>query len=159
MRELTGQTDGQGLHVALVVSRFNEAITSGLLEGARQELLARGVADEDCTLVRVPGALELPFAAELLARSGAHDAIVVLGAVIQGETDHYDFVCAETTRGCGRVATQHGLPVLFGVLTCQTLGQATARSGPGPENKGAECARAAVEMAHLARALRAESDA
>jgi len=153
MRESIGPLDGTGLHVSLVVAQFNEGITSGLADGAVAELKALGVADDHLHLVRVPGALELPLAADLLARAGGTDAILVLGAVIQGDTDHYDFVCAETTRGCGRVALDHGLPVLFGVLTCQTLAQASSRSASGPGNKGAECARAAVSMARLAQQL------
>jgi 6,7-dimethyl-8-ribityllumazine synthase len=158
MHEMNGSLEGAGLRIALVVSRFNGDISAGLERGARAELSALGVPDEGLTLVHVPGALERARAAEWLARAGQQDALIVLGAVIRGDTDHYDFVCSEATRGCGRVALTHGLPVLFGVLTCDSLAQAAARSGHDGENKGTECATAAVQMARLARQIRATGD-
>lgn len=149
MRELIGAADGAGLKVGIVVARFHSSITEALLTGALDRLAELGVADDDVVVARVPGALELPQAAQQLAGRGGLHALVVLGCVVRGETDHYDFVCAETTRGCGRVGAAFGLPVLFGLLTCDTMAQAQARSAPGPDNKGAECAEGAVEMARL----------
>ncbi len=153
MREYEGPLDGQGLHVGLVVARFHQAVTDALLEGALGAFRARGVDEDDITVVYVPGALELPLGAEMLAQSGRYDALVTLGCVIRGETDHYDFVCAEATRGCGRVALDHGVPVMFGVLTCDTTAQAAARSGPDDDNKGKHCAEGALRMARLRRML------
>ncbi len=166
MREFEGQLDGpptgslaaQGFHIALVVSRFHEAITKNLLSGALAELEARGVPESQVTLAWVPGALELPLVAQTLAQSGQHDAVVVLGCVIRGDTDHYDFVCSETTRGCGRVALEHSLPVLFGLLTCDTMAQAVARSGPNADNKGTQCAQAALRMIRLQRSLKTQGE-
>ena len=155
MRDLRGQLDGSALRVALVVSRFNESVTRGLRDGAIEELRTLKVPAEAVTLCEVPGALEIPVVALTLARSGEFDAILALGAVIRGETDHYDYVCAETTRGCGATALATGVPVAFGVLTCETLAQARERSGAGPKNKGRECARAAVETACLLATLKA----
>ncbi len=159
MRDLGGTLDGQQLHVAIVVSRYNETVTSGLLQGARVALSTCGVPEAAVTVVRVPGALELALAAQELAALGAHDAIVALGAVIRGETGHYEHVCTETARGCARVALDSGVPVAFGVLTCDTLSQARDRAATTPKNKGAEAARTAVEMANLLRLLRAPEGA
>lgn len=153
MRELEGELDGAGLKVALVVSRFHTSITEGLLGGALDKLRALGVADDDLLVTRVPGALELPQAAQRVLDTQHPQAVILLGCVIRGETDHYDFVCAETTRGAGRLAAASGVPVLFGLLTCDTQAQAVARSAPGPNNKGADCAEGAVRMARLFAAL------
>ena len=153
MHLIEGTTDGRGLCLAVVASRFNDDVVGGLVRGALRALGDCGVADDDITLVRVPGALELPLAARRLARSGRHQAVIVLGAVIRGETDHYDFVCAGALRGCAQVADDTGVPVLQGLLTCGTLGLALARSADDERNKGAEVARAAVEMADLCRRL------
>ena len=154
MRETEGTLDGDGLRVAVVVSRFHDDITGGLLRGALATLRERGVAEDAIHVVHVPGALELALATQQVLRAEKPDAAVVLGCVIRGETDHYDFVCAETTRGCGKVALEHDTPVLFGLLTCDTLAQALARSGDGAGNKGAECAEGALRMATLARTVR-----
>ena len=153
MREFEGQLDGQGLHISLVVSRFHEAITTSLLKGALSELADRGVSEKNIQVAYVPGALELPIAAQWMAQKESCDAVIVLGCVIRGETDHYDFVCSEATRGCGRVAAAHDTPVMFGVLTCDTSAQAAARSGPNEDNKGKHCAESAIRMALLRRAL------
>ncbi|GJM20577.1 MAG: 6,7-dimethyl-8-ribityllumazine synthase [Planctomycetota bacterium] len=149
MRELEGELNGAGLKVAIVVSRFHTSITDNLLSGALEKLRTLGVADDDLLVVRVPGALELPQAAERVLLSQRPHAVIALGCVIRGETDHYDFVCAETTRGCGRLAHEYQVPMLFGLLTCDTQAQAVARSAPGPDNKGAHCAEGAVQMARL----------
>ena len=153
MHEITGSHDGQGLTIALVVSRFNASTTEGLLEGALAELARLGVDDDAITVVRVPGALELALAARLLAFGGEVDGVIVLGAVIKGETDHYDFVCSQTTRSCMAVADESGVPVAFGLLTCETLAQASARSGDNEHNKGREAAATVVEMANLVEDL------
>jgi len=155
MPEIRGQTDGRPLSVAVAVSRYNETVTRGLLAGATGALREAGVADADVTVVHVPGALELPVTLSALARTRRYDALVALGAVIRGETDHYLHVCAETTRGCGSVARRCGVPGGFGVLTCETLAQARERAAPTPKNKGREAALTAVETARLLAAIRA----
>lgn len=153
MTEIRGSSDGTGLRVAVAVSRYNETVTRGLLSGALDALTESGVAEADVTVVHVPGALELPLTAKALAASGDVDAVIVLGAVIRGQTDHYDYVCSETTRGCGQAALDTGVPVLFGVLTCDNLAQARDRSTSAAKNKGCEAARSAVEMTSLLRQI------
>ncbi len=145
MHEISGSLDGSGLRMAVAVSRYNETFTQGMLQGALDVFGEAGVRDDDITVLHLPGALELPLAAQTLAASGRHDAVVVLGAVIRGETDHYDYVCSETTRGCGQAALSTGVPVLFGVLTCSSLAQARDRSTTPAKNKGCEAARSAIE--------------
>ncbi|MHC4845794.1 MAG: 6,7-dimethyl-8-ribityllumazine synthase [Planctomycetota bacterium] len=157
MRDLRGSLDGQRLAVGLAVSRYNESVTSGLLDGALATLGECEVPGDNITIARVAGALELPIAARELALSGTVDAIVVLGAVIKGETDHYEHVCSETIRGCGQVALETGIPVAIGVLTCETLALARERSSTPSKNKGSEAARTAVETADLLAQLREEN--
>lgn len=147
--------DGRRLRIGLVVSRYNESVTRGLRDGARAALAEAGVPEAAVTECEVPGALEIPVVALALARSGRVDAVVALGCVIRGETDHYQHVSSESVRGCGAVALQTGVPVACGVLTCETLAQARERSGAGPKNKGREAAAAALEVAGLLAALRA----
>jgi 6,7-dimethyl-8-ribityllumazine synthase len=154
MREYRGSLDGKPLRVAIAVSRYNETVTRGLLEGARGALAECGVPADAIDVAHVPGALELAVVARELALSGRYDAIVTLGAVIRGETDHYAYVSAETARGCTAVALDTGVPVGFGVLTCETLAQARDRASTPAKNKGAEAARSAVETANLLAALR-----
>ena len=148
------QASARGLRVALVRSRYNKEVVDGLLAGAREALREAGAADGDVVLTDVPGAFELPLAAAAAARSGRFDAIVALGAVIKGETDHYEHIAREASQGLAAVARETGVPVGFGVLTVDREEQALARSAPGPANKGAEAARAAVAMVHVLRALR-----
>jgi 6,7-dimethyl-8-ribityllumazine synthase len=145
--------DGRGVRVALLRASFNAHVVDGLLAAARQALLDAGVADGDLTVIDVPGALELPLAAQAAARSGRFDALVALGAVIRGETDHYDHVAREASSGLMRVSLDTGVPVGFGVLTVGVEGQALARAAAGPGNKGAEAARAALAMVHVLRGL------
>ena len=152
-RELRGPLEGRGLRFAIVVSRFNRSITAPLLSGALEALAAHGVGDDDIVVAHVPGAFEIPFAAQELARAGHYHALVCLGAVVRGETPHFDYICDEVTRGVGRVVTEHRLPVAFGVLTTDTIEQALARAGEGHGNKGYEAAVTAIEMAQLARLL------
>ena len=153
MTEFEGGLDGSELRLAVIVSRFNEIVTGPLLAGARASAKGRGVRDEALDVVRVPGAFELPQAARRLAEGGDYDAIVCLGAVVRGETPHFDYICSEAARGVTLVAQQYNLPVTFGVLTCDTMQQARARAGGSAGNKGDEAMRAAIEMANLFRAL------
>lgn len=152
-RELTGSLEGGGLRFAIVVSRFNRSVTGPLLAGALEALAAHGVADGDIIVVHVPGAFEIPFAAQELGRRGRYQALICLGAVVRGETPHFDYICAEVTRGVGRIVDQQRIPVGFGVLTTDTIEQALARAGAGHGNKGYEAAVTAIEMAQLARLL------
>ena len=137
----------------MVVSRYNEMVTARLLEGARVALRERGLADDHVDVVWVPGAFELPVAAEVAATSGRYRAIVALGCVIRGETAHFDYVAGEAARGLGHVARAHGLAVGFGVLTTDTLEQALARAGGDAGNKGYEAAEAALNTADALRRL------
>ncbi len=149
MELLEGRTLGNGVRVGIVVSRFNDLVTDRLLAGAVDALRRAGVDDEDLTVVSVPGAVEIPVAAARLAKNGAVDAIVTLGAVIRGATDHYDYVCSMVASGVERIALDHDLPVAFGVLTTETTEQALERAGGKAGNKGADAAHAALEMVHL----------
>jgi 6,7-dimethyl-8-ribityllumazine synthase len=147
--------DGAGLRVAVLCGRFNDRVTVRLLEGARRGLAAARVADHDVTVAWVPGAFELPFVAKAHATSGHFDAVIVLGAVIRGETTHYELVSGECARGVQEVQLTTGVPVLFGVLTTENLEQALARSeGPGGHNVGEECGLGAVEVVGLIRSVR-----
>lgn len=154
VRERTGAVEGAGLRVGIVVARFNRTVTHALLAGALEGLAKHGVRDDDIEVVHVPGAFEVPFAARLLAASGRHDALVCLGAVIRGETPHFEYISAEVTRGLGRVMADHRLPVAFGILTTDTIEQALARAGDGHGNKGFEAAVTAIEMGRLGQQLR-----
>jgi 6,7-dimethyl-8-ribityllumazine synthase len=151
--------DGTGLRVAVLCGRFNDRITNRLLDGARRGLIAAGVVPEDVSVAWVPGAFELPFAAKAHAESGRFDAVITLGAVIRGETTHYDLVAGECARGVQQVQLETGVPVLFGVLTTENLDQALARSeDAGGHNVGEECGLGAVEMVGLLRSLKARMD-
>lgn len=146
-------TDGSGFRVGIVCSRFNRAIVDGLLAGARRGLASCGVAADAVEVVFVPGAFEIPVAARAMADSGRFDAIVTLGAVIRGETAHFDYVAGPCADGVARVQLDTGVPIGFGVLTTNTLEQAVARSS-GDDNKGEEAALVAIEMANLLRHIR-----
>ena len=148
-----GAHDARGLRVAIVRSAFNAAVVEGLVRGALKALVAGGAKAADVVELVVPGALELPLAARSAARSGRFDAVVALGAVIQGETDHYEHVARAATDGLLRASLDTGVPVGFGVLTVREEAQALARAAPREGNKGAEAARAAVAMVHLLRSL------
>lgn len=141
--------DPGALRFAIVVSRFNEPITSKLLEGAVAALVEQGVPDNNLTVVSVPGAFELPVACQGLARTGRFDGIVALGAVIRGETSHYEHICREAANGLMRVGLEQALPVTFGLLTTEDGDQARARAGGAKGNKGADAAKAALEMCGL----------
>jgi 6,7-dimethyl-8-ribityllumazine synthase len=150
---IEGDQNVRGLRFGVVVSRFNDFITSNLLTGAMDVFSQYGVKEDDLKVLKVPGAFELPQAARKLCSMGNFDAVVCLGAVIRGETSHFDYICAEASRGVGQVGLEFNIPVLFGVLTTENLEQAVARSGSGSSNKGRETALAAVEMASLYRKL------
>lgn len=152
-RTTTGAADAQGMAIAIVASRFNEPVVDGLIGGAIETLQRMGAETPDISVTRVPGAWELPLVVQEIARAGHSDAIIALGAIIRGETPHFDFLSAECTSGLLRVSLEFRLPVAFGVLTCNTNEQAEARSGSQGENKGAEAAIAAVETAQVLRRL------
>jgi 6,7-dimethyl-8-ribityllumazine synthase len=151
-----GELRGAGLRIGLVVSRFNELVTTRLLTGAREALERHGVRDEDVDVAWVPGAFELPLAARRLAESRRYDALVCLGAVIRGETPHFEFVAAEAARGVADVARDTGVPAIFGVITPNTLEQALDRAGGKVGNKGYDAVVSAIEMANLLRQLRSD---
>src|SRR4030081_1420394 len=150
--------DASGLRFAVVVSRFNNFITERLLGGSIEALGQSGAAKADIEVVEVPGAFELPLAAKKMAAKGEYDALIAIGCVIRGETSHYDYVCSETARGLQLAQMDTGVPILFGVLTCENLEQAIDRAGPKAGNKGFEAALAAIEMGHLSRKLRQAAD-
>ena len=148
-----GRLDAKGLRIAVLASRFNETITKSLLDGALSALRRHGLDDASITVAWVPGAFELPVAAQRMASSGEFDAVVCLGAVIRGATTHYDYVCSQAAAGIARVSLDTGIPVIFGVLTTETIEQAIERSGTKAGNKGFDSAVAAIEMADLLRQL------
>jgi 6,7-dimethyl-8-ribityllumazine synthase len=149
VRTLEGDLNGHGMRFAVVVARFNEIVTSHLLDGAREALRRHGVADDDVTVARVPGSFEIPLVAKKLAETGSYDAIICIGAVIEGETDHYDHVAGSVTSGVARVGMDTGVPTIFGVLTTHTIEQALNRAGLKLGNNGYEAAVVAIEMASL----------
>lgn len=148
-----GTLVGSGLTMAIVVSRFNEFITAKLLSGAMDALVRHGVAPDAVDVAWVPGAFELPLIAKRLAERGGHDAILCLGAVIRGETPHFDYVAAEVAKGIAQVALGTGRPVVFGVITADTVEQAVDRAGAKAGNKGWDAAVTAIELANLGRVL------
>lgn len=152
-RAVEGSHGGQGLRVCVVVSRWNEFVTRRLLEGAERVLRERGVAEDGVTVAWVPGAFELPTAALWAAGSGRFDAVICLGAVIRGETAHFEYVAGGAAEGIRLAAQRTGVPVIFGVLTVDTVDQALSRTGGKDGHKGEEAALAAIEMANLRRAL------
>ena len=154
--EMQGGTNGEGLRIAIVVANFNDFITSRLLDGARAALARNGVRDDDVTVVSVPGSFELPLVAKKLAESKRHDAVISLGAVIRGETDHYEHVAGEAAKGIANAGLASGVPVIFGVLTTDTLEQAINRAGGKQGNNGYGAGLAAIEMANLMRVLDAQ---
>jgi 6,7-dimethyl-8-ribityllumazine synthase len=148
-----GRLDGTGLRVAIAASRFNDFIVTRLVDGALDGLRRHGVGDSDVAVAWVPGAFELPLVASQLARSGRFDAVITLGAVIRGATSHYDLVAGQAASGVGRVGLDTGLPVVFGVLTTDTIEQAVERAGTKAGNKGFEAATTAIELVDLFRRL------
>ena len=151
--KIEGGLSGAGLRFGIVVSRFNSFITERLLAAAVDALERAGAAGKDVDVVRVPGSFELPLTAKKLAATGKYDALIAIGCVIRGETSHYDYVCSETARGLQLAQMDTGVPIMFCVLTCDTLEQAIDRAGLKGGNKGFEAGLAAIEMAHLSRKI------
>ena len=149
MKLLEGMYEGKGLRIAIVAARFNEFIVNKLVGGAEDCLRRHGVADEDITLAWVPGAFEIPLATKKIAKSGKYDAVICVGAVIRGSTSHYDYVCAEVSKGIASVSLETEIPVMFGVLTTDTIEQAIERAGSKAGNKGYDCALGALELCSL----------
>ena len=148
-----GNLDARGKRFALVASRFNEIIVSRLIDGAMDCLLRHGAQEENVALYRVPGSFEVPIVAKKVAGSGKYDAVVCLGAVIRGQTPHFDYVAAEAARGVGRASMETGVPVIFGIVTADTVEQAIDRAGGRTGNRGAEAAGTAIEMTRLMDAI------
>jgi 6,7-dimethyl-8-ribityllumazine synthase len=157
LKTFEGNLDAKGLRFAIVVSRFNSFITERLISGALDALHRSGASDDNIELVRVPGSWEMPVAVSALLEQERHDAIICLGAVIRGETPHFDYVAGEAAKGLAQSALASGVPVAFGVLTTNTLDQAIDRAGAKGGNKGFEAAMTAIEMANLLRDLRAQA--
>lgn len=153
MHTIEGNLVGKGLKVGIVVGRFNDLITMRLLDGAKDALKRHGVEPDDVELAFVPGAFELPLVAKKMAMSKKYDAVITLGAVIRGATPHFDYVCNEAAKGIAQASYQSEVPVIFGVLTTETIEQAIERAGTKAGNKGWEAATAAIEMANLMRAF------
>lgn len=148
-KNFEGMLLGEGLKFGIIVSRFNDFITAKLLEGAEDALLRHGVNEDDIEVTWVPGSFEIPLVAQKLAGTKRYDAIICLGAVIRGGTPHFEYVAAEVTKGIAQVALNTGLPVVYGVLTCDTIEQAIERAGTKQGNEGARAALTAIEMANL----------
>lgn len=143
----------EGMKVGIIASRFNEIIVNKLLGGAVDGLVRHGVEEENITAAWVPGAFEIPVAASKMAQSGKYDAVICVGAVIRGDTSHYDYVCNEVSKGIAQVGLATGIPVLFGVVTTENIEQAIARAGSKAGNKGYDCALSAIEMVNLMRQM------
>ena len=146
---IEGNLQAEGKKFGIIVSRFNSFISEKLLEGAIDTLLRSGASDDDIEIVRVPGAYEIPLIALKMAKSGKYDSVICLGVIIRGATPHFDFVANEAAKGIAQVGMDTGLPIIFGVLTTETIEQAIERAGSKAGNKGSECASAAVEMVNL----------
>ena len=157
-RVIEGKPEGRGRRVAIVCARFNELVTRELLRGCEHELGRHGVAPDDVTVAWVPGSYEIPLAAARLARRPSVDAVICLGAVIRGATDHYEYVAGEAARGIGAASRESGKPVVFGVLTVDSIEQAIERAGTKAGNKGRDSAIAALEMIDLLAQLDGKSD-
>ncbi|HUS04038.1 MAG TPA: 6,7-dimethyl-8-ribityllumazine synthase [Dehalococcoidia bacterium] len=148
-----GMLIGKGLKFAVVVSRFNELITTRLLEGARDALLRHGVDEQDIDIAWTPGCFEIPLIAKKLAQHGGYNAVICLGAVIRGDTPHFEYIASEVNRGIGRITLDSGLPIAQGIITADTLEQAIQRAGTKEGNKGFAAAVSAIEMANLVKAI------
>lgn len=154
MNILEGKLVAQKLKIGIVAARFNEFISSKLLDGAKDGLIRHGVKEEDIDVAWVPGAFEIPLIAKKMAKAKQYDAIICLGAVIRGATSHYDYVCAEVSKGIASVSLETEIPVLFGVVTTDNIEQAIERAGTKAGNKGYDCALSAIEMANLLRTMK-----
>ncbi|MEZ7198725.1 MULTISPECIES: 6,7-dimethyl-8-ribityllumazine synthase [Pseudodesulfovibrio] len=153
VKTIEGMLDAKGLKIAIVAARFNDFIVDRLISGAVDYLVRHGASEDDLTLIRLPGAFELPIAAQKLARSGKYAGIVVLGAVIRGGTPHFDYVCSECAKGIAHASMESGVPMGFGLLTCDSLDQAIERAGAKAGNKGVEAASALLETVRVLEQL------
>ena len=153
MNTFEGKLVSEGIKVGIVAARFNEFITSKLLGGALDALTRENVKEDDVDVAWVPGAFEIPLIASKMAKSGKSDAVICLGAVIRGSTSHFDYVCAEVSKGIAQVSLNEGIPVMFGVLTTDTIEQAIERAGTKAGNKGFECGQGAIEMVNLIKQI------
>ncbi len=153
VKTVDGKLDATGMKVAIVASRFNDFITGKLIEGALDCLVRHGAEETGISIYRVPGSFELPLAAQKIARSGEVDAIVCLGALIRGQTPHFDYIASEVTKGIAQISLESGLPVTFGIITADNLEQAIDRAGAKTGNKGFEAAASAIEMTNLLREI------
>lgn len=153
MKLYEGKLISENIKIGIVCARFNEFIVSKLLSGCEDVLLRHGVKTDDISVAWVPGAFEIPLITSKMAKSGKYDAVIALGAVIRGSTSHYDYVCNEVSKGIASVALNSDIPVMFGILTTDSIEQAIERAGTKAGNKGAECAQGAIEMVNLIRAL------
>ena len=158
MKLRKGSHNATGLVFGVVVARFNKFVTSRLLAACIEGLTKHGVAADDIEVVRVPGAFEIPLVARTMAKSGRFDAVICLGAVIRGDTPHFDYISAEASRGIGQAALDADVPIIFGVLTTDTVAQAIERADPTKFNRGGEAAKSAIEMATVLKTLRAGTD-
>ena len=153
MKIYEGKLVSEGMKIGIVIARFNEFITSKLLSGALDGLVRENVRKDDIEIAWVPGAFEIPLVASKMVKSNKYHAIICLGAVIRGNTDHYNYVCSEVSKGVAQIALESGTPVIFGVLTTDTIEQAIERAGTKSGNKGYECAHSAIEMVNLLREI------
>ena len=156
-RTIIGKLKGEGIRVVLVAGRFNEFITNKLVEGATDCLVRHGVSEEDITLVWCPGAYEMPLVAQKLVETKKYDAVICVGAVIRGQTPHFDYIASQVSRGLAQVNLASGIPVMFGVITSDTIEQAVERAGTKSGNKGFDAASGALEMVNLLRAIEGKS--
>lgn len=153
IKKFSGNLEAKGVKAGIVVSRFNNLFTDKLLEGAIDCLVRHGASEDDLSVAYVPGAFELPYAAQKMVQSGKYDTVVCLGALIRGETPHFDYIANEATKGIAKLALDSGVPVIYGVVTADNLEQAIERSGTKAGNKGWQAAEAAIEMVSLYKAL------
>jgi 6,7-dimethyl-8-ribityllumazine synthase len=153
MKVIEGELQAKGLKFGIVISRFNEFITGKLLDGAKDALLRHGAKEDDIDIVKVPGSFEIPMVAKKLAAKGIYNAVICLGTVIRGATPHFDYIAAEVSKGVAVASMDTGVPVAFGVLTCETIEQAVERAGTKSGNKGWDAAITAIEMAQLLKKL------
>jgi len=149
MKVIEGELQAKGLKFGIVISRFNEFITGKLLDGAKDALLRHGAKEDDIDIVKVPGSFEIPMIAKKMAAKGTYNAVICLGTVIRGATPHFDYIAAEVSKGVAQASMDTGVPVAFGVLTCETIEQAVERAGTKSGNKGWDAAITAIEMAQL----------
>ncbi|MEW6096124.1 MAG: 6,7-dimethyl-8-ribityllumazine synthase [bacterium] len=153
MKVYEGNLDAKGLKIGIIVSRFNEFISSKLVDGCLDALLRHGAKEDDIEIVKVPGSFEIPYLAKKLALSKKYDAIICLGVVIRGQTPHFNYICNEVSKGIANVSLESGIPVIFGVITSDTIEQAVERAGTKSGNKGFDAALSAIEMANLYKTI------